>query len=300
MEAWREELYSNMSNSPDIYHHGILGQKWGVRRYQNLDGTLTDAGRKRLYKTFKQNTYANDYTKNKEYERRKDFLKNNEYVSNKIKDIRNTKTFDEMREANKQLTNELVGKYGDKKVYDNKIGYTETLNESVSSMIYDILRDYGHADNETNGVNKLNEKYKNIKLTPSDEKEVSNIAKKFKPANDGIFNNKIAEFKKNGIEATVYTKTGAERSAAIAANEFFKKFDSKKALKGITDFYFNIDDVKSKKDLSDNMVLRYVYLDPLTNSYSTAHENEKYYGDHWLDSDGDMDTLKIKQRSMNG
>ena len=31
----------------ELYHHGIKGQKWGVRRYQNSDGSLTASGRKR-------------------------------------------------------------------------------------------------------------------------------------------------------------------------------------------------------------------------------------------------------------
>lgn len=42
MEAWREELYRD-----ELYHHGIKGQKWGVRRFQNEDGTLTPEGQKR-------------------------------------------------------------------------------------------------------------------------------------------------------------------------------------------------------------------------------------------------------------
>ena len=33
-----------------LMHHGILGQKWGVRRYQNADGSLTAKGQKRYSK----------------------------------------------------------------------------------------------------------------------------------------------------------------------------------------------------------------------------------------------------------
>jgi hypothetical protein len=34
----------------ELYHHGIKGMRWGVRRYQNKDGTLTAAGKKRMYR----------------------------------------------------------------------------------------------------------------------------------------------------------------------------------------------------------------------------------------------------------
>ena len=59
MEKWiiyKDEEY--------IEHHGVKGQRWGVRRYQNEDGTLNDEGKKRysnLDSKFKNNVYDHEY-----------------------------------------------------------------------------------------------------------------------------------------------------------------------------------------------------------------------------------------------
>lgn len=41
------EVIMRMPYQNELYHYGIPGMKWGIRRYQNPDGTLTAAGRRR-------------------------------------------------------------------------------------------------------------------------------------------------------------------------------------------------------------------------------------------------------------
>lgn len=75
-------MYSN-----ELYHHGTKGMKWGVRRYQNTDGSLTNAGKSR---------YARDA-------REKEFNKYDEssgkYYKQSKKNVRTDLEFDAKRYA---------------------------------------------------------------------------------------------------------------------------------------------------------------------------------------------------------
>jgi hypothetical protein len=46
-----------------LAHYGILGMKWGVRRFQNKDGTLTSSGKKRYRERYKTDEPHEDYKK---------------------------------------------------------------------------------------------------------------------------------------------------------------------------------------------------------------------------------------------
>ena len=65
---WTYILQKGSDTMNELYHYGIKGQKWGVRRFQNKDGSLTTAGRKRrneFYDTEKSvvNKLSNSHSK---------------------------------------------------------------------------------------------------------------------------------------------------------------------------------------------------------------------------------------------
>ena len=55
----------------ELYHHGVKGQRWGVRRFQNKDGSLTKAGRKKYDSSEKTSGKKKAQESSEKLERRK-------------------------------------------------------------------------------------------------------------------------------------------------------------------------------------------------------------------------------------
>lgn len=81
-----EKVECEMMNQNELYHHGIKGQKWGIRRYQNPDGSLTAAGKKRVSKVLEKSNKKLD-SKSKKVE--KILNKNSGVMSNMVKPLIN-------------------------------------------------------------------------------------------------------------------------------------------------------------------------------------------------------------------
>ena len=110
------ETGNEMRDQNELYHHGIKGQRWGVRRYQNPDGSLTAAGRKRFKRV------SNDeYTRNEESRRAKSILYEQSLQSKQNakmwkQESKETKDFDkEYSDAALNLAKESIRK---SKMYD--------------------------------------------------------------------------------------------------------------------------------------------------------------------------------------
>lgn len=138
-----------MENEATIYHYGVKGMKWGVRRYQNKDGSLTTAGKKRISTQYRKATdrvvkdlnkrgthmYVKSYNKAADYMNRegiekfnsqqkkkygKNFSRREGYASDYEKTFEKVfakyynQTLDDFYKTNKnyQRAKELVDKYG--------------------------------------------------------------------------------------------------------------------------------------------------------------------------------------------
>ena len=146
----------------ELYHHGIKGQKWGVRRFQNPDGSLTDAGLKRLhqkdvkwakrnynklynqaYKKSKRemNTYVKKDLNKRLSEKNKSGKRSMSYVNDynrKLAEIMN-KNASDIRSPYTNQTVKFIAKRGEMGVHLALAGEQFNMN-SVKNGVYDSGR----------------------------------------------------------------------------------------------------------------------------------------------------------------
>ena len=98
-------MYTKPTRSDELYHHGILGQRWGVRHYQNEDGSLTSAGRRRFNKVAKSEKESNRVKKDALHTLNQDLKKSDKKYAKAIAKFEKTNDVTYEDKAKKYLAN---------------------------------------------------------------------------------------------------------------------------------------------------------------------------------------------------
>ena len=279
-----------MSEYPSyLIHYGIQGQKWGVRRFQNEDGTYTELGKKRRGLSEYYDTKTEKFTKkgdsyvyhkpvNDFLKERKKAEKDYDKAFKKYDKKNNEKTRKKMIEKGQELA-ALEKIADDKRLFEKYIGNIGDYKDGIKSF-------------------KLAEYQSIMKM------KLSNLYDKNDTEKAGFFVDKdgYAEKTKNGINYMFDSKSDSDKKLGI-----YKDLENKMP-KIKNDLDKKVNEI-IKKDLNDwnvpskhNIKLQNVYIygdDTAEANYWDDGPNDPL-GGHEISVEFDIKTGKYRTHSLNG
>ena len=255
----------NNTYSDELQHWGIKGMKWGVRRYQNSDGTLTKAGQKRYQNADGTLTKAGQKKYNKEVAKLKEetakvkeaekAAANNTKTQNKFQKLEEKKqALEERKEALKN--GKVKGKEGSEETAEQR---KERLLKSVDAKelykhkdelsTFELNERINRIDTEVRLKSKIVEEYKKTGSEYMDDTKnkldkATNLFRSVDNAYSTVTNSAIGKTlaKKLGIEPPK-----EERDSPI---DFMKKaINGKKTNKEIKEYYEAQNDLDKLQEL---------------------------------------------------
>ena len=144
------EVHITRTSPDELKHFGIKGQKWGVRRFENPDGTLTEEGKAR-YRTSEAQRSLADTAKSSMYRGQRTSwkpdsedarvasvghqLRNHPAVKDAAKRV--SSEYKAYKDLDDQYWNEVESFYNNKEVYE------KYLNQAVDKFMKDVGPDWG-------------------------------------------------------------------------------------------------------------------------------------------------------------
>lgn len=181
--------YRVIRKDDELYHYGIRGMKWGVRRYQNKDGSLTAAGEKRYNKALET---MNDSSSSKRAKNKA--RKTVEQLGPGRKKSGQEETVEEKRSR-------LLNSTNAKEIYENRhLLSTNELNERINRIDTEArLKSKIVEEHEKTGMDYVNEKMQSTKKTLDN---VTNMYRSVDSAFSAVTSSSIGKTlaKKLGIE----------------------------------------------------------------------------------------------------